>query len=147
MKRFALPVLAVLVCPVGALALGCASGPDSGGGAVTFPEAALSTLTSDDGAFTVEVRTAPDQPPSRGVDAVEYRIAKGGAPAEGLAIEVVPWMPEMGHGASVAPVVTAEGGGRYLISNLEFFMPGEWELRTTITGPSEDSAAPVFQIP
>jgi YtkA-like len=140
----------------GAMALGCGtSSTDGGGGPVTFPTAALTTLQSAEGALRIEVRSAPDEPPARGIDSIEYTItaggtadaADGGAPVDGLAITVVPWMPDMGHGASVTPTVTATGGGRYVVSDVELFMPGKWELRTTIAGPAEDSVTPSFQIP
>jgi hypothetical protein len=55
-------------------------------------------------------------------------------------------MPSHGHGASVHPEVHPEGGGVYRVEQVVFFMPGRWELRTTI-GDGEDHAAPVFQIP
>ena len=89
---------------------------------------------------------------------VEYRVTAAGGgrcrsrrrrrrPVDGLAITVLPWMPDMGHGASVTPTVTAAGGGRYVVENVELFMPGKWELRTTLAGPSEDSVTPSFRIP
>jgi hypothetical protein len=115
---------------------------------VTFPSAALATMKSASAAFTVEVRTAPAQPPGRGQTAVEYIITDAnGAPSDGLMLTIVPWMPLMGHGASVVPSVSAPGGGRYLISDVDLFMPGEWDLRTTIAAQTEDSVAPSFQIP
>jgi hypothetical protein len=110
--------------------------------------APLLSLPSNSGGLTIEVRTSPEQPPSRGVNAVEYQItASGGAPAEGLSLQVVPWMPVMGHGASVAPSIAAEGDGRYLISDVDFFMAGEWTLRTTIDGASTDGVTPTFEVP
>jgi len=136
-------VLRALVLLLGA---GCSSEP--AGSTTSFPDAPLATLTTQGGAFDVEVRTAPEQPPSRGLVSVEYRIkAHGGAPIDGLALAVVPYMPAMGHGASTRPSVSAEGGGRYVITGVELFMPGTWELRTQITGTQEDSAAPSFEIP
>jgi hypothetical protein len=133
---------------LGALLVGCSGATESSGSPPTFPEGALTTLHSDQGALTVEVRTAPDQPPSRGVISVEYRITGAdGRPVDGLTLSPVPWMPVMGHGSSVVPVVTPEGGGRYTISNVELFMPGAWELRTTISGAAEDRATPAFEIP
>jgi YtkA-like len=128
--------------------LGCSGDPAGAGAPPTFPAAALMSMPSTSGALTLEIRTAPEQPPITGTDAVEYRITgTDGAPAEGLTLDVVPWMPDMGHGASIAPVVTVAGGGRYVISELELFMPGEWELRTTIAGTSDDGATPAFEIP
>jgi hypothetical protein len=56
-------------------------------------------------------------------------------------------MPAMGHGTSVTPTVSAEGGGDYRIDDVDFFMPGLWELRTQMTGAREDEVAPSFQVP
>jgi YtkA-like len=131
----------------GATLLGCSAG-DDGGSATSFGPTPLTTLTSESAALTVEVRTAPEQPPSRGVTAVEYRVSgKDGAPVSGLVLSVVPWMPDMGHGTSITPTVEEMGDGRYVISDVELFMPGQWDLRTAVTGPLEDSVAPTFQIP
>ena len=143
MNRTAFLVSVVLA---GATTLGCGEDPASGS-SNSFPAAALTTLQSGSGAYTIEVRTAPDQPPGREVLSVEYRVTgKDGQPVDGLSVTVLPWMPEMGHGASITPAVTAKGGGRYVVSDVELFMPGKWELRTTL-GPTSDSATPAFQIP
>lgn len=146
MKHTALVVAAALY---GATSLGCSSEPVAVDAEdATFPVAAITTMKSAGAAYTIEVRTAPTQPPGRGETAVEYTITGAdGAPSDGLALTIVPWMPDMGHGASVVPSVSAPGGGRYLISDVDLFMPGEWELRTTIAGQPEDSVAPSFQIP
>jgi hypothetical protein len=136
------------VALAGATALGCSGDPGTAVSAESFPAAALSTLPSANGALTIEVRTAPEQPPSRGPSSVDYRITgQGGTPVDGLTIGVVPWMPAMGHGASVVPSVAPMGGGRYVISDVELFMPGQWELRTTFSGPAQDSVTPSFDIP
>jgi predicted small secreted protein len=143
MSRLALLAAVLVAAPLA----GC-SGDMGSGSDVTFPAAPLAVMATEGGALHVEVRTAPDQPPSRGVVSVEYTITdEDGAPRDGLRIEVVPWMPDMGHGASVHPVVTAKGAGRYVVSDVELFMPGRWELRTSITGAAEDRATPAFQIP
>jgi hypothetical protein len=139
---------ALLACLAlaGAPSLGC--GGEPGVASASFPAEALTTLTTQGGALQVEVRTAPDQPPGRGVIAVEYRVVgSNGMPAPGLTLGVVPWMPDMGHGASVVPSVADMGGGRYVVSDVEVFMPGKWELRTTFAGAIQDSATPVLQIP
>jgi hypothetical protein len=137
----------LLVLVAGATGLGC-SDAGSTTGEASFPVDALTTVTSTHGAFHVDVRTSPDQPPSRGIVSVDYRITDmNQAPADGLTVAVVPWMPDMGHGASTTPTVEKMGGGRYVISNVELFMPGRWDLRTTISGPSQDSVTPEFEIP
>jgi hypothetical protein len=137
-----LPILILASAAV----LGCSSDPAQG--SASFPAAAFATTASESGALTLEVRTSPDQPPSRGDISVEYRITGAdGAPAEGLEIAVEPWMPAMGHGASIVPVVADDGEGRYVVSSVDLFMAGTWELRTTIAGSLQDSATPTFQIP
>jgi hypothetical protein len=139
-----LPIL--LAASLGGAALTGCSG-ETGGSSGAFPSAALMTVPGAQGQVSLEVRTAPAQPPSRGVSSVEYRVTAGGEPASGLTVDVLPWMPVMGHGTSVSPTVTEAGGGRYVIDDVDLFMSGTWELRTTITGADEDSAAPTFEIP
>jgi len=146
MKHTALLVAAALC---GATSFGC-SGESVGidAASVTFPEAALTTVKSTGTTYTIEVRTAPTQPPGRGQSALAYTITgAGGTPVDGLTLTVVPWMPDMGHGSSITPSVSAQSGGHYLISDVDLVMPGLWEMRTTVAGPSEDSVAPSFQIP
>jgi hypothetical protein len=106
------------------------------------------TATSDSGALRIDVRTSP-QPPGRGSDDVEFTItnASDGKPRDDLSVAVTPWMPAMNHGSSAIPTVTAEGGGRYLVTGVYLFMPGRWELRTSFSGPTNDHAAPAFDIP
>ncbi|MGH7438728.1 MAG: FixH family protein [Polyangiaceae bacterium] len=116
------------------------------------------TLRSQSQRLSVAVYTSP-QPPTRGDQSVKYLIANvdSGKPASGLALHVVPWMPEHGHGASIVPSVTETAPGTYVISNVDLFMAGEWELRTTITAAPADSGEdggiasdyvdPTFQIP
>ena len=132
------------------LALGCSSGASSAAGGVgtevTFPAEPLATVVTDQG-LSIEVRTAPDQPPSRGLIDVELMVnSADGKPVDGLDLGVQTWMPQMGHGASTKPTIEAMGGGRYVVSNVAFFMPGQWELRTSITGAVNDSATVNFQI-
>lgn len=144
--RARLATTAVLLC---ALA-GCSS-PDAQppGADAKFPADPMLVVTSDTGRVRIEVRAAPDQPPSRGSIAVEYRIsdATTDAPEEGIGLDVLPWMTAMGHGTSVMPTVTPKGDGLYVLTNVDLFMPGRWELRSTLSGPVSDHATPEFQIP
>jgi hypothetical protein len=127
------------------LALACSSASPTTDG--SFPADPYQTLTSDSGQLRVEVRTGPDQPPQHGLCSVELRFtdAKTGAPAAGD-VAVVPWMPAHNHGASVLPSVAPSGPGRYTVQNLELFMPGTWELRTTLTGATSDHATPTLDV-
>ena len=138
-------LLVVLV----ALALGCSSvDPEGADGASSFPAAPLTTLATEAGALDLAVRTSPSQPPARGVNRVEYTVTDAsGAPVTGLAVDVEPWMPAMGHGASVKPSFEEQGQGRYVAREVDLFMPGRWELRTTLSGPVSDRATIVFDVP
>ena len=64
------------------------------------------------------------------------------------------------HGASIQPTVTETKPGVYLVSEVDLFMSGEWQLRTTIdtsvgatvpasqgTSAPTDHVGPIFQIP
>jgi hypothetical protein len=127
--------------------LGCSGGaaPPVGG----FPAEPLLATSSDSGGLKIELRTSP-QPPARGSSEAELTVTRtnDGATADGLDVAVEPWMPAMGHGSSVVPTVTPEGGGKYHVTGVYLFMPGTWELRITFTsGASRDHAAPSFDVP
>lgn len=56
----------------------------------------------------------------------------------GLPFAVKLWMPAMGHGSAptkIAPMKNERGEallGTYLVSNMYFTMPGDWEIRITV---------------
>lgn len=56
-------------------------------------------------------------------------------------IDVVLWMPSMGHGSAptqVERMLDSEGNlaaGRYRVRNVHFIMGGEWEVRIELTSP------------
>lgn len=132
------------------LVLGCSSetsGAAGGGAGETFPAEPLATVTTEPGGLSIEVRTAPEQPPTRGLVDIELVVTSAdGEPMDGLDLAVQPWMPQMGHGASTKPMIEAKGGGHYVVSDVALFMPGSWELRTSIAGPMNDRATLNFQI-
>lgn len=115
----------------------------------TFSETPASVLTTDAGSYRIAIHSAPDAKPSRGVNALRLVVTKvaDGAPASGLDLDIVPWMPAMGHGASVKPSVRAEAEpGVYTVSNVNLFMPGLWEIRATIAGGADDHATAQFEV-
>jgi len=116
---------------------------------LTFTAQPLMTVKSGLGKLAIDVRTAPLQPPTRGLQGVQLviRDSKTGASEPGLALGVLPWMPAMGHGAPLTPRVEEGPPGTYVVSEVDFFMPGTWELRLSISGAVTDHAAPSFQIP
>jgi len=141
----ALAKAAALVVPA---ALAAACGGASGSESASFPVAPLFVLPSDGMTLSIEVRTAPDQPPQRGVASVELVVNDAmGAPIDGLDVMALPWMPSMGHGTSVAPTVTAQGKGTYVLDSVYLYMPGHWELRTSFSGTVNDRATPSFDVP
>ena len=139
-------VAALLLAP---LAIGCSSFDPAAETAIgEFPADPLMTVSTEARALSLEVRTSPTQPPSRGSVAVEYRASDAkGAPVTGLVVELVAWMPAMGHGASGTPTVSETGEGRYVARGIDLSMAGRWELRTTFTGPASDHATVVFDVP
>ncbi len=113
-----------------------------------FPADPLTSVPSDTGALRVAVRTAPAQPPQHGTCTVELTVTDAiGASKDGLSLDAVPWMPAMGHGAPTTPQVEAKGAGKYVVKNVDFFMPGDWELRLTFSGAVSDHAAPKITVP
>lgn len=125
--------------------MACSGGSGGQSGAYSGPP--VSTVASQSGALTVAVRLS-QQPPYAGDLDAELAITEtsGNTPVDGLTLQVVPWMPQMGHGTSVTPTVTPEGGGKYLVSNLYLFMAGTWELKTTLSGAATDSVDPQFDV-
>ena len=127
---------------------GCSSSPaaESPG---TFPAAPLMSVSSAAGTLHVDVRSSPTQPPELGNGSWSYTITDttSGQPATGLSLQVVPWMPAMGHGTSTVPSVSDMGNGVYVIDDVVLFMPGQWELRTTISGPENDKLVVSVDIP
>lgn len=135
-----------LVCA--ALAAGC--GGDGVADPGTISAEPATTVTSDSGGYRISVHSAPDAVPTRGVNTLQMVVTRirDGAPAAGLELDVVPWMPAMGHGASVKPTVSAEAKpGVFTVTNVNLFMPGLWEIRATIGGATQaDHATAQFEV-
>ena len=132
---------------VAASCSGCSSADAPPPGA--FAETPASVLTTAAGSYRIALHSAPDAQPSRGVNSLRLVVTKiaDGSPAQGLDVDIVPWMPAMGHGASVKPTVQAGAEpGVYTVSNVNLFMPGLWEIRATIGGATSDHATAQFEI-
>ena len=89
----------------------------------------------NDGVFEIELIEAVPAPPDKGDNAwsIELRDIASAAPVSGAAVDVVPFMPDHGHGTSIIPVIT-EGAepGHYQIDVINLWMPGFWEVRFDI---------------
>lgn len=124
---------------------GCSGAPAATG---AFPAEPLLTVESVGSTLSIEVRTAPSQPPTRGMITAQFTVKDAsGKLRDGLSIAVSTWMPAMGHGASVVPTVAASGNGTYVVSDVDVYMAGAWELRAAFDGPLKDSATIPLQIP
>lgn len=116
------------------LFIGAALGMLSCGEGAVNGEEGSQVLVSEEALFEAEFRADPD-PPVSGQNKVtmELKNADDGSPVTGAEVEVEPWMPGHGHGSPEVPEVSEEGGGKYLITNILYNMPGDWELRIDIT--------------
>jgi hypothetical protein len=131
---------------VAAMASGCGGAPKSGDG--SFSETPFVTLEAAESKLVIEVRTAPSQPPERGISTIQLVVRdRNQVLQEGIDVQATPWMPSMGHGASVLPTVSSPSKGTYVLDGVYMFMPGRWELRTAFSGRVTDSATAAFDIP
>jgi hypothetical protein len=145
-QRFALALALVVVGGAGAGVLsGCGSPPPESTPAV-FPATAFLMVPSDHAQFSVALRSAPEQPPPRGVDEIEYVITDAnGQPISGLELKVQPWMVEHGHGSG-SPAVEETSPGHYVLHDVSLFMVGTWQLRSTVSGSVADTFTPEVTI-
>ena len=139
---------AAAVCAV-FLSQGCgsdAAGDEPPAAPPVFAQEPFQTVVSASGRLHVEVRWSPPTP-ARGADAVELTVMDAtGVPVDGVAASVVPWMPAHAHGTSVKPVATPGGPGVVVATPVYLYMPGEWQLRITLSGAADDSAIVTAQI-
>ena len=86
--------------------------------------------------IALKVMSNDPSPPQRDVNTLVLEMLDAyGTPLDGATLQVVPWMPDHGHGSSVKPTVNAMGGGVYDVTNLYYVMPGLWQLTMTVTPP------------
>jgi hypothetical protein len=137
------PITAALAIATAIVSASCSS---TSAGPPSFPADPLLSSITDSGALRVELRTSP-QPPARGTLAAQLVVTRvaDGTTVDGLTLAIQPWMPAMNHGA-ITPTIEAQGDGKYLVTELDMFMPGHWELRTSVSGPATDHVTPSYDI-
>ena len=67
-------------------------------------------------------------------------------PQHVLNVKVVPWMPQYGHGSSVAPQATQVAAGPadvVEVSGISLPMSGQWELQVTATVDNQTDVAKI----
>lgn len=116
------------------------------------PYAPGTVVKSSSGALAVElVENRPgtaeaNKPPGTWVKGsnnwtIEVRDGASQQPIDGLEVVATPRMPDHGHGTSIAPVTTDQGGGRYLISPLYLYMSGYWQITLDVRPPATDASS------
>jgi hypothetical protein len=101
------------------------------------------TRPSQHGKFVAQLQKSDPAPPAKGDNTWDIRLVDAtGEPVEGARIDVMPFMPDHGHGTSIDAVVTpaSSGGGQYSISPINLWMPGLWQvtLRAEADGVTDD---------
>jgi hypothetical protein len=143
--------VAVMAVPLAA----CASGGGGAGGSIatslcdTDPRAMtyVSGLsqTATGGTMKVSLVDAMPAPPALNLNEWTIEVTdQGGDPVTGATITMKPFMPDMGHGASVTPQIAPMTGGMYGVTLIDLFMPGIWTNTFTITPASGPVTTTVF---
>jgi hypothetical protein len=87
-------------------------------------------------------------PPARGDNTWTLELTKSGAPVNGAAMIVTPFMPDHQHGTptdvTIQPMPAA---GQYQLAPVNMWMPGLWETTIQVDGPDADKAVFKFCIP
>ncbi len=96
---------------------------------------------SASGAYQVVLVKADPAPPAIGVNTWTIRVEDGGgAPMPSVALKVLPFMPDHGHGTSVKATVTPQADGTASVTPLYLFMGGVWRVEFN---PQDGAADPV----
>ncbi len=124
----------LVAATLGALLAGCTDPPDDPDPAACRAMAPGESWLGRDGSRVTIVVTNP-APPARFTNWWAVRIEdREGAPMfDPARLTVSAFMPEHGHGAPIAPGVTAEVDG-LIVGPLELWMPGQWEIRFDVDG-------------
>jgi len=106
------------------------------------------TETSAKGTFVATVMSIDPAMTVKGTNSWTVQIADmTGAPVDGLAMNIVPFMPDHQHGTSIAPVATGQGGGVYSITPLYLYMEGYWTVTITLQPMSGSGTTDTVIIP
>lgn len=112
-----------------------------------LPDFALD-VEAEGQSFKVKLLAADPAPPVKFYNdwTVEITDLEGNPVTESTAFEVKPFMPAHGHGATMAPVVTAVDGepGQFLISPVYMWMGGKWDIYFKAPGENDSDAATLY---
>ncbi len=79
--------------------------------------------------YDVLLLSSTPPPGAKGNEAWSIQVRDpSDAPRDGLTIQVIPYMPDHGHGTAVQAVVTPSANGTYGLDPLNLFMTGLWTI-------------------
>lgn len=124
------------------LATACGSDDDPGNQVVDCSDepradvyAAGMSKIGENGLEFVLVGSDPT-PPDRGDNDWTIQVIEAATPASDLILDVVPFMPDHGHGTPKVPEITTGADGMYDINPVNLWMPGLWEV--TVSASDDD---------
>lgn len=127
---------------------GCFGGiatTDTASGGADSGDAAVAT---DGGLYRLWLGSDPAEPVA-GPFTLHLQVADPAAddaPVTGASLDIVPFMPEMGHGISGSPDLTETGAGAYEAA-WSWPMSGEWEVTIGISAdPGDDTYVAVYEV-
>jgi hypothetical protein len=88
------------------------------------------------GKYTFTLVSATPAPPDIDGNAWTVQIKDGAGASPSLdQVQVLPFMPQMGHGSDQTPQLTANADGSFGVSDIYLFMDGLWTVTFTVTEP------------
>ncbi len=93
-----------------------------------------SWATSGAGTFKLRIAAASPNTPTKGDNSWTLELSDvTGAPLSDVNLQVTPFMPQHGHGTGVKAIVTPSvEPGRFVVTPVNLWMPGLWEVRLTV---------------
>lgn len=103
-------------------------------------------LQTEDDLVTITLLSASPAPPDVGNNGWRLALLNAdGAALSGASVKIAPFMPAHGHGTSPAEFEGVEGEpGIFDLGPFDLFMPGTWEVTTTVTLSDESAHVAVF---
>jgi hypothetical protein len=82
-----------------------------------------------EGGYVFTLVDALPSPPAKSDNALTLALTDAeGEPATTAGLNILPCMPDHGHGSPLVPTITPAGDGSFSIERLNLWMPGLWEI-------------------
>jgi hypothetical protein len=101
---------------------------------------------SEDGAVKITFVDSDPAPPAKGNNTWTVTIVDAAGKAlTGAAIATTAYMPDHGHTSPIKPTATEQAtAGTYVVTPVNVFMPGIWEVTLSVTPAGGTAAAVKF---